>query len=635
MGTNDSTPNESNQTREIPIRERLSEYPTTPGVYLMKDKAGEIVYVGKAANLRSRLRSYFARSGGDERFFVHLLDHVLGDIEVVLTRTAKEALLVENELIKTHQPRFNIKLKDDKNFLNLRIGNEHPYPRLEVVRKRRKDGAKYFGPYASASMARQTLRQTNRYFKLRTCRDNDFKNRSRPCLEYQIKRCDAPCVLDVSPESYAENVRQVSLFLDGRGDQLVDHLRERMADAATNMDFEQAATLRDQAKAVEASLQRQAVVMNRMTDLDVFGVGREGPYAAVHVQEVRGGRIKRAQAFKLGKNEAPNDVLLGQFVEQYYLDRTSVPKEVLLSTHTEDMTTLADWLSDRLGSRVQLKVPQRGERRRMVELAEANASSSLKLDQGRQKRQREVLGELQRRLRLTKFPERIECFDISNVQGTDPVASMVVFIDGEPDKSEYRRFHIRTQSTPDDFLMMKETLTRRFKRSLEGNWDIPDLVVIDGGKGQLRMVREVFLDLNVRDVDLVSLAKSRLLEGQSGDDMDRSPERVFVPGVKDPIVLRQNSAPLYLLARLRDEAHRFAITFHRNTRRKRRLTSSLDDIPGIGPGRRNALLRHFGSLKKVKLASADELSQVRGISQAVAQTIFDTFESDRTENNTQ
>lgn len=628
MPGSDTSPGASLQAGAPNIRQRLSEYPTTPGVYLMKDKDGEVVYVGKAANLRARLRSYFARSGGDERFFVHLLDHVLGDIEVVLTRTAKEALLVENELIKTHQPRFNIKLKDDKNFLNLRIGTEHPYPRLEVVRKRKKDGAKYFGPYASASMARQTLRQTNRYFKLRTCRDTDFKNRSRPCLEYQIKRCDAPCVLDVPLDSYAESVRQVTLFLDGRGDQLVAHLRERMADAAVNMDFEQAAMLRDQAKAVEASLQRQAVVMNGLADLDVFGVGREGPFAAVHVQEVRGGRIKRAQAFKLGKNEAPNDVLLGQFVEQYYLDRSNIPKEILLSTTVQDADTLEEWLTDRRGLRVQLKVPQRGERRRMVELAETNAANTLRLDQGRQQRQQDVLHDLQRRLRLTKFPARIECFDISNVQGTDPVSSMVVFIDGEPDKSEYRRFHIRTQSTPDDFLMMKETLTRRFKRSLEGDWDVPDLVVIDGGKGQLRMVREVFAELNVHDVDLISLAKSRLLEGQTGDDMDRSPERVFVPGVKDPIVLRQNSAPLYLLARLRDEAHRFAITFHRNTRRKKRLTSSLDTIPGVGASRRKALLRHFGSLKNVKGATLDELMQVKGISQAVAQTIHSALHSD-------
>ena len=589
----------------------------------MKDKAGEVVYVGKAANLRARLRSYFARSGGDERFFVHLLDHVLGDIEVVLTRTAKEALLVENELIKTHQPRFNVKLKDDKNFLNLRIGTEHPYPRLEVVRKRKKDGAKYFGPYASASMARQTLRQTNRYFKLRTCRDTDFKNRSRPCLEYQIKRCDAPCVYDVSKETYADSVRQVTLFLEGRAAQLVDDLRVRMQRAAEDMDFEQAAVLRDQARAVDASLQRQAVVMSKLMDLDVFGLGREGPYAAVHVQEVRGGRIKRAQTFKLGRNEAPGDVLLGQFVEQYYHDRSIVPPEILLSTGTEDAETLAEWLSDRRGTRVYLKVPQRGERRRLVELADTNALQSLRIDQSRQQRQQEVLAELVKRLRLTRFPERIECFDISNVQGTDPVASMVVFIDGVPDKSEYRRFHIRSQDTPDDFLMMKETLTRRFKRSLEGDWDVPDLVVIDGGKGQLRMVKEVFDELQLRDIDLVSLAKSRLLEGQTGDDLDRSPERVFVPGIKDPIILRQNSAPLYLLARLRDEAHRFAITFHRNTRRKRRLGSTLDEIPGVGTGRRNAILKHFGSLKKVKLASQEELQAVRGVSRMLAQTIWD------------
>ena len=604
----------------VPIRERIKEFPTSPGVYLMKDKKGRVVYVGKAGNLRSRLRSYFSRSG-DERFFVHLLDQVLGDIEVVLTRTAKEALLVENEMIKEHQPRFNVLLKDDKNFLNLRLSKKHSHPRLEVVRKRKKDQAWYFGPYASASSIRQTLRIVNRHFKLRTCSDREMKNRSRPCLEYQIQRCPAPCVFDVPEDDYARNVKNVRLFLDGRGDELANDLRTSMADAATSMQFERAAALRDQASAVVRSLEKQSVVLTQLADIDVFGVGREGPYVAVHVQEVRNGRIRRARAYKLGKNEAPDDILITQFLDRYYTAERDVPAEVLIPVGIEDVALTAAWLSERRGTRVLVRVPQRGERRRLVEGACANAESALLLDQDRQARSREVLADLQKRLRLKNFPERIECYDISNVSGTDPVASMVVFINGEPDKSEYRSFHIRSQNTPDDFLMMAETLERRFKR----DWEPPDLVVIDGGKGQLGMAIRVMREQNVDGLDLISLAKSRVIKDDASADIERTPERVFLPGVKDPIILRQNSAPLYLLARLRDEAHRFAITFHKKTRRKRRLGSALDEVPGLGPSKRTLLLRHFGSLKAVLAATDVELSEVPGVGPALVAALRDTL----------
>ena len=612
----------------LPIRERIKEFPTSPGVYLMRDKKGEVVYVGKAANLRSRLRSYFTLRA-DDRFFVRLLDHVLSDIEVVVTRNATEALLVEDQLIKTHQPRFNVKLKDDKNFLNIRLDTSHAYPRLEVVRRRRKDGARYFGPYASATSIRQTLRLVNRHFRLRTCTDSQLQNRSRPCLEYQIQRCPAPCVLDVPADDYAASVRQVQLFLEGRGDQLAKELRERMEGAATDMDFERAAHFRDQARAVERSLERQDVVLKGLVDLDVLGLAREGPHVAVHLQHVRHGRVCGAEAYKLGQNEAPDDVILGQFVDRYYSRAQSFPPEILLQTEIEDADFYAEWLSEcRATGRVRLRVPKRGERRRLVDGAVRNARSTLRLDQDRASRAREVLIELQRRLRLRRFPERIECFDISNIQGTDPVASMVVFVDGEPDRGEYRRFHIRGQDTPDDFAMMREALSRRLRRSQAGDWEAPDLIVIDGGKGQLAIVQAVLAELGTPDVELVSLAKSRVLAGDADDDPARSAERVFVPGVRDPIVLRQNSAPLYLLTRLRDEAHRFAITFHRQTRRKQRLASALDEIPGVGPSRRKALLRHFGSLSAVKAASAAELCEVSGISQALAERIADTLSTD-------
>ena len=603
------------------IRDRIKSFPTSPGVYLMRDKKGVVVYVGKAGNLRARLRSYFARSG-DERFFVKLLDHVLGDIEVVLTQTATEALLVEDQLIKTHQPRFNVKLKDDKNFLNLRLSAAHAFPRLEVVRKRKKDGARYFGPYASATSIRRTLRLVNRHFQLRTCTDSQFDNRSRPCLEFQIKRCPAPCVYDVSEADYSDSVRQVTLFLSGRGAELVGELRGGMKQRAEEMAFEQAAHLRDQARAIERALEEQSVVTRALTDLDVFGLAREGPFCAVHVQRVRRGRIAHTRSFKLGRNEAPADVLLSQFLQRYYVgDEENPPPEVLLPVSVEDSDVLESWLSERRGTRVRLRVPQRGERKRLTEGATRNASNALKLDQDRAERSREVLLELQKRLRLKRFPERIECFDISNVSGKNPVASMVVFTDGEPDTSEYRRFHIRSKDTPDDFQMMYEVLSRRFQRMKSGDWEAPDLLMIDGGKGQLSMALTVLKELKVSDVEVIGLAKSRVVNDDPNADIERSPERVFVPGIKDPIILRQNSAPLYLLARARDEAHRFAITFHRKTRRKTRLRSALDDVEGIGPTRRNTLLKHFGSLTAVKEASIDELSKVKGINHALAKRI--------------
>ncbi len=612
------------------LAERIRTFPTTPGVYVMKDRAGVVVYVGKAQNVRARLRQYFAASSGDTRFFVKLLDQVLGDIEVVTTRTAAEALLVENELIKAHQPRFNVKLKDDKNFLNLRLGPEHAFPRLEVTRIRKKDGARYFGPYASASALRQALRVVNRHFQLRTCRDTEFANRSRPCLEYQIKRCPGPCVLPVPESDYARSVREVSLFLDGRTDELLDELRGNMGAAVEAMDFERAARIRDQVKDVEQSLEKQEVVMQGLDDLDVLGLCREGPFVAVHVQRVRRGRVAGAQPFRLGRNEAPDALVLGEFVSRYYGPAAEIPREILLPLPIDDADLMEAQLTERRGARVELKVPARGERKRLVDMACRNAEGALALDKDKDARARDVLGELQRRLRLTRFPERVECFDISNIQGTDPVASMVVFVGGEPEPSQYRTFHIRCQDTPDDFLMMREALTRRFERSRKGDWVLPDLLVIDGGKGQLGVAFDVLRELEVGvangpggnvGIDLCSLAKARVQNDAPDAPVERSFERVFVPGVKDPIVLKQNSAPLYLLTRLRDEAHRFAITFHRKTRGKARVGSALDAIEGVGPARRKALLARFRSLEGVRRADIAAIAETDGVGPTLAQRI--------------
>ncbi len=610
---------------EPTLRERLKDFPTSPGVYLMKDRDGAVVYVGKAANLRVRLRQYFAEGTSDTRFFVSLLDRVLGDIEVVVTRTAGEALLVENELIKTHQPRFNIKLKDDKAFLNLRLSTTHAFPRLDVVRKRQRDGARYFGPYPSATAIRSTLRFINRYFQLRTCTDREMQNRSRPCLEYQIKRCPAPCVLDVPKAQYDASVRRVALFLDGRGEELVGELREAMSEAASAMDFEKAARLRDQATAVERCQEEQVVVLDRLTDLDIFGLAREGALLAVHVHEIRGGRIVRAEGTRLGRQEVPDAVALTEFVTRRYAERHAAgerpPPEIVLPLPIDDLDFWAEYLTELRGAKVRVAVPQRGEKRELVDLANRNAQESLRLDVTREEHARKTLRDLEQRLRLGRFPERIECYDISNIQGTDPVASMVVFQDGVPAPSEYRHFHIRSLRTPNDFEMMYETLKRRFARMQSGEWQRPDLVVIDGGKGQLGIATRVLHELGVTGLDVVGLAKSRVIDDDQSAAPERSDERVFVPGLKDPIVLAQNSAPLLLLTRLRDEAHRFAVTFHQRTRDKKRLTSSLESIEGVGPARRKALLGHFGSMAALKRATADAVAAVSGIGPELAARI--------------
>jgi excinuclease ABC subunit C len=618
---NQSSSEAPSSQRLVALRGRIADMPTSPGVYLMKDHQNVVIYVGKADNLRNRLRTYFGKSS-DTRFFVSLLSKVLYDIEVVVTQTGGEALLLENQLIKTHQPRYNVQLKDDKNFLSLRLSTERPFPRLEIVRRRKKDGARYFGPYSSATAIRHSLRFINRHFQLRTCTDTEFRNRVRPCLEHQIKRCPAPCVLDVPTTLYDESVRQVGLFLSGQGAEVMGEVRTRMNTASKEMDFERATQYRDQLHAIERALEKQSVALAKPVDLDVFGIAREGPAVAVHLQEVRGGIIQRARAFKLGKNEAPEVVILGEFLLRYYGEERSIPSTVLLPFAIDDQLTCAQWLSDQRHKTVAIQVPARGERKHLIDGAVRNALQVLHLDQRRGEYARDVLGTLQTQLKLTRFPERIECYDISNFQGTDPVASMVVFIDGIAEKGEYRRFHIRSKNTPDDYTMMVETLKRRFARMNDPHWEGPDLVVVDGGKGQLNVARRVLQELNIDHVDLMGLAKSRVRESDDKSaTVDRSPERVFMPNIKDPIVLRQNSEPLHLLVRIRDEAHRFAITFHKKTRRKKRLTSQLDSVEGLGPKRQQSLLKHFGSVAAIRRATVAELTTVTGISKILAERI--------------
>jgi len=601
------------------IEDIIANLPITPGVYLMKNIKGEVFYIGKAKNLRARLRSY--SSGSDTRAFVHLLDRLLDDIEVILTHTDKEALIAENDLIKKYQPRFNIKLTDDKNFLCLRIDSRHAFPRLEIRRRFGKDKARYFGPYHSATAIRKTLRIVNRHFQLRTCSDQVLKSRTRPCLQYQIKRCPAPCVYELPAGEYQENVKSVIAFLDGRADELLQVLTNRMTTHAEHLRFEEAAQLRDQLRAIEKSLERQGVVSPDFVNRDVVGLYREGPAVEIHLMRTREGRLIEAKRYSYSKLELPIAEILSHFATQYYSDLEDWPDEILFPPEMVWAKALEELLSDTVQRPLRVATPKRGHKARLISLATTNARQAFVDKQRQAGAAQTVLKGLKRSLRLSRVPEHLECFDISNLQSSHIVASAVAFVNGGPHKALYRHYKIRSTATQDDFKSMYEVISRRARRGLEEG-SLPDLMVIDGGKGQLNAARAALDDHGIDWVDLISLAKSRLTE-RGKTDVKRSLERVFVQGIKDPIVLRANSAELFLLMRARDEAHRFAIEFQRQQRRKAATRSLLDTIPGVGPQKRKALLSHFGSTKRVQKASLEELQGVVG--PKLAQVIIDFF----------
>lgn len=650
---------------EPALRKTLDELPQAPGCYLMKDRAGEVVYVGKAASLRSRVRQYFDAGRGDDRIFIPLLEDLLGDIEVIVTRSEKEAVLLENELIKKHKPRFNVRLRDDKDFIVLRLDERHPYPRLEVrrAREKRQAGARYFGPYSSASSIRETLRIVNRHFQLRTCSDHVFDHRKRPCILFQIHRCPAPCVYDIPQEEYRLSVEDAVEFLEGRESDLVERLHARMDEAAAETRYEDAARLRDQLQAVERSLEKQRVLMADRADRDVFGLHREGPDLVVQVLSMRAGKLQDSRSHPFREQEFPDEEILSSFLSLYY-EQNAAPDEVLVPVEPLQADALADVLSERRGRRVRLLTPQRGAKADLLDVAARNAEQGFKSWHEKDERTEKAMAALVRTLHLVRAPRWMECYDISTFQGALAVGSGVSMRDGEPDKANYRRYKVKGAAGQDDFAMLHEVVTRRLRRALaEGRF--PHLIVVDGGRGQLGAALAAARDVGIATspvtgipgapfVEMVGLAKSRLVDGpelgtarvvarrarrRAADVADaaeahergfvselaRSPERVFLPGRKDPVVLRQNSAELFLLARLRDEAHRFAITFHRKLRRERNFRSVLEEIPGVGEGRKRSLLRHFGSLRRVKEAAVEEIEQVDGFGRRQAEAVHEFF----------
>lgn len=592
----------------------MARVPTSPGCYIMRDEKDRVIYVGKANNLRSRVRAYINES--DTRYTVKFLMRRVAHIDFLLTTNEKEALLLENSLIKEHRPRYNMQLKDDKTYVSLRINLPHEFPRVTVTRNLRKDGSRYFGPYSSAGAVRETIKQIQRLFPLRLCSDSVLRNRTRPCLYHQMKQCSAPCVGYIERDAYRELVDQVIMVLEGRSAELERLLMRRIQEHAERLEFEKAAEVRDRVYALRTTLERQRTVRSMGEgDQDVFGVFTQGRFSEIQVLFFRGGKMMGGRSFSFNQREMPLEEVLSSFLLQYYSEMSTVPSEILLPLELEDSVTLAEIFSEQRGTKVTVHWPQRGEKKALVDLAARNAKNRFEEKRLAEQANRDLVAQLREKLRLRTVPNRIECFDISTIQGTQAVGSMVTFEGGAPAKSRYRRFAIKMVEGQDDFAMMREVLLRRFKRAIEES-DLPDLVMIDGGKGQLNVATTVFKDLGIEDLEAVGIAKSRALDAGG-----HSPERFFLPGRKDPIILPQNSPVVLFLARIRDEAHRFAVTYHRKRRGKATLSTALTSIPGVGPKRARTLLNSLGSLAKVRKATPDEIAALPGFSAELAQTI--------------
>jgi excinuclease ABC subunit C len=592
-----------------------------------------VLYVGKAQSLRARVRSYLG-AGGDGRVQVPHLVERAADVDFVATPSVKDALLLENELIKQHKPPFNVRLRDDKQYLALRLDPRESWPRLVPVRRFREDGALYFGPYTSSQGMREAVSNLRRIFPLRSCSDagfRDYQRRGRPCLEFEMKRCAAPCVGRIDAASYAELVTGTTLFLRGRSDELADRLREGMAEAAREERFEEAARLRDRLAAVERTVERQQIVTPKAIDQDVFGLARRGGEAEMAVLHVREGRVVGAASHGFADVRLDDGEVVSSFLGQYYggEEPRLVPAEVIAPLPLEDDGALEALLRDRAGRRVAVRAPKRGQARELVAMAEANAALTLERRIEARESVEAAALELAERLGLPAPPGRIECYDVSNLNGVLPVASRVVFEAGKPRKADYRRYRIRHAAGGDDLACLREVLGRRLAKVERDA--LPDLIVVDGGKGQLAVALAALADAGLT-APAIGLAKERDEESPS-PRVKRSgglkAERVFLPNRKDPLLLPPSSKALLLLQRVRDESHRFAIEFQRALRQRVHLTSILEEIPGIGPGKRRALLQRLGSLRGVREASREELGAVPGLSARDADVLFRFFDAQR------
>ncbi|OQA11213.1 MAG: UvrABC system protein C [Firmicutes bacterium ADurb.Bin373] len=615
------------------LEEKLKLLPARPGVYLYRDDKGKIIYVGKALSLKNRVRSYF-QPGAQVPPKTKVMLEKIADFDIIVTDSEVEALILEQNLIKEHRPRYNVMYKDDKSYPYLKVTLADNYPRVMITRRHVKDGSRYFGPYTRVGAVNETLRLLKKIFPFRSCKQKEPPVRQRPCLNYHIKRCLGPCAGQIDSDRYRGMINEICLFLEGRQEDLVKRLAARMEEAAEALDFELAARLRDQLQAVRDVIERQKIVTGGFEDQDVVAAAGAGEMdeACVMVFFVRGGKLIGRERFMLrGVEGFGQPEVITSFLKQYYTDVDFVPGKVLLAVEIKDeRAVIEQWLTGKKGSKVTLKVPRRGAKKKLVDMVAANALLTLEQHLSEEAARREdmagALAGLAEELGLAGPPHRMECYDISNTQGTNSVASMVVFIDGKPANEQYRRFRIRTVEGPDDFASMQEALRRRFKRAAEEQellnsglissreakfFTLPDLVIIDGGKGQLSAARHVMQELGFSHIPAFGLAKEE--------------ERIFAEGRSTPIVINRDSPALRLLQRLRDEAHRFALAYHRNVRSKAGLKSLLDEVEGIGEVRRRALLKAFGSLREIEKATPEQLAAVKGMTKKSAQAVYEFF----------
>lgn len=614
----------------------LAHIPQDPGVYIMKDKREQVIYVGKAKNLHRRVGQYF--SGHDDRAFVSMLDDILGRIDVIITSNEREALILEAGLIKQYRPRFNVILKDDKDMPQLRIDTRDPWPKVEIVRRRKKDGAHYYGPYPSAQACRMSLGVINRHFMLRTCRDNVFENRVRPCLQYEIHRCPAPCVFNVDRDEYLKNCRDAELFLSGKFEALQNTLRDRMMAASEALQFEQAANYRDQLRAVEEVCAAQTIVQKSPVNQDFWAFDGNPDFRAFVVMMVRNGRLLHMQTYEARDAVSALEDIMSQIIVHHYQTFDNYPGEVILDTSFETIGPLIEaTLSDLSKKKIAVTFPKRGIKSELLATAYANAHQQFV---ERRTTEEALLERVQKTLSLSHYPHRIECYDISNMQGGQIVAAMVVFIEGRLDVSRCRNFKVRTTEGQDDFGSLNEVLSRRLRyltatpdsedeevgTNERSFCEMPDLLLIDGGHGQVSAVVEAVKNAGMLGVfDIIGIGKSRVKGDPNDIDVKHSPERLYYPDIPEPLVLDQSCPEILLMANIRDETHKRAIGFHRKQRESAGMHSRLDDIEGIGPKRKSKLLREFGSLKEISKQSPERLAEVAGMSLELAKKLLDAI----------
>lgn len=607
----------------ISLEEKINNLPASPGVYLFKDKKGMVIYIGKAGNLRNRVSSYFYRVEKKDLKTLSMIERV-DDIETIITDTEKEAFILENNLIKEYRPRYNVKLRDDKNYPCLRLSIEEEFPAISIVRRIKKDDSIYYGPYPSATSLKETLRLIRKIFPIRACRSSKFSNRLRPCINYEMGRCLGPCCGLVDSSKYREVVNQLRMFLEGKNKDLLEGLKKRMEEEAEKLNFELAAKIRDRIQHIEKVIEKQRVVSQEFIDEDVIGYHSRNHTTIVYSLFIRSGKILGGKGFVIPSAGLPDDEVMHSFINQYYCEGKFIPEQILIPIEIPEQQLLEDHLTELSGKKVRIIVPIKGDKRRLIEMACENAERYLPSAIMEEEDKVQILELLKEKLFLNRIPRNIEAFDISSLQGGYAVGSMVRFEDGEPAKDKYRHFRIKTVEGSDDYAMMYEVLLRRYQRALEeGN--IPDLILLDGGRGQLNVAHEVLKELNIKNVDIISLAKERPFSDYKFNRIEKSGEKVFHPNYKEPFHFPKNSPIILLLDRIRDEAHRFAITYHKKIRKKETIRSELDKIPQIGEVRRNALLKFFGSIEKVKEASEEDLASAPKMNRKLAQKVYQFF----------